>query len=328
MFHADFKVPDYYRDFACKGASCRRCCCQGWKVTLTRDEYFKLLNRDCSKELREKIDAYVGILPHPTVEEYARINFGYNGQCPLRLKNGFCGLQVECGEDSIASVCRYYPRSPRLVPEPECCISNSCEWVLERLIHMDGDLSFSILPLSFSFEDDEDSQVSGEAYSKLREKSFGLLTGNRPFEEKLSMLVGKNDFISSENDSYIIQNLMGVFSRSVSIGFYLDHVPKNRLPFDEMYRKLKEIYPDLDSYFTKILENHFFYMKYPFLFKGLDVSYAGLCLYYGIYFWMCVLYYNLSSKDIDDFVDIGSSFFRVLEHSNVYQVIYSLILRK
>ena len=95
MITGKFIVPDYYPEFLCKGSKCRSCCCDGWTITVNQDEYFRLRDLDLSKDRKEKVDAYIGILPHPTSDRYARINLNFFGECPRRLENGYCGLQVE-----------------------------------------------------------------------------------------------------------------------------------------------------------------------------------------------------------------------------------------
>lgn len=327
MFQDKFKVPSYYKDFHCKGSDCRNCCCQGWKVTLTQDEYFKLLNLDCSKDLKEKIDAYVGILPHPSPLEYARIYFDYTGQCPLRLLNGYCGLQVECGEENIASVCRYYPRSPKLFPFKECCISNSCEWVLERVIE-DEDFTFEDRELSFSFDDDEKEVKMDSDYIKNREDCILLMKRKDLFFfDKLSLFVNDKGLISQEKTKEIISSVKKAFSRSISISSYLANIPSQIEDVSFLCVKMKEMYPKLDRYMANILLNHFFYIKFPYVEKC-HLKNMGINLYYVVYLWLLILYYNLSKKDENDFIDITGSFFRVLEHSNLYEVIDFFVERR
>lgn len=323
MFQAKFKVPSYYKKFHCKGADCRNCCCQGWKVTLTQDEYFKVMDLDCSERLKEKIETYVGILLHPNEEEYARINFDFQGQCPLRLSNGYCGLQVECGEENIPSVCRYYPRSPKLSPSPECCISNSCEWVLEYL-YDDNTWNFESLPLSFAFDDDEKKENTAD-YQKKRDFYLVLFLKDAPFLSKVDVLFKKGMISDSFKEKTILMMLKEKFSRSISISSFLENLHGEIPSLSSLFETLKGSYPELDGILSRILLNHLYYVKYPFVISFEKEWEECACLYLFIYFWLWILNGNLKRKDRNDFVDISASFFRVAEHSNLYDVIDFLV---
>ena len=52
-----YLVPDYYPAFACKMGACRSACCEGWPISFSLTDYFKLLSVECSPELRRKIEA-------------------------------------------------------------------------------------------------------------------------------------------------------------------------------------------------------------------------------------------------------------------------------
>ena len=52
----EFLIPNYYSSFKCKMGKCRVSCWEGWPVTLSLKDYFKLVSKECSLELREKID--------------------------------------------------------------------------------------------------------------------------------------------------------------------------------------------------------------------------------------------------------------------------------
>ncbi len=315
MIHGKFIVPSYYKDFRCKGKDCRNCCCQGWKITLTQKEYFQLLDVDCSALLKEKILAYVGILPHPNEMEYARINFNYQGECPLRLDNGYCGLQVECGEEKIPSVCRYYPRAPHLYPKKECSISNSCEWVIEFLL--EHEMSFEERELSFTFEEKEEKTCLVEQEEK-RTEYLSILKKGKPLNECLIdiILSLKEDvsMIKKERHSYFLSELKKTFSHSASLMFLLENcVDRNiSLAIEE------------EEWIKKILVNHLFYMRFPYLRK---IENPGICLFYVVLFWKWILSCNKKTGTKEEFVDLSATFFRVGEHSNLYEVIDFLVKR-
>ncbi len=312
MIHGKFIVPSYYKDFQCKGKDCRNCCCQGWKITLTQKEYFQLLDVDCSSLLKEKILAYVGILPHPNELEYARINFNYNGECPLRLENGYCGLQVECGEERIPSVCRYYPRAPHLYPKKECSISNSCEWVIEYLLQ--HEITFEEKELSFAFEEkEEDNHVEDEEKRKeclsILQKEESL---DRCLKEIILFLNEDVSLIAEEKHASILSELKKTFSHSASLMFLLENCVEMNITVS-----IEE-----EEWMKKILINHLFYLRFPYLRK---IQNPGICLYYVVLFWKWILSCNQKAHTKEEFIDLGASFFRVGEHSNLYEVIDFLV---
>ena len=41
-----YLVPDYFPEFSCKMGACRAACCVGWPVSITMDDYFRLLGME------------------------------------------------------------------------------------------------------------------------------------------------------------------------------------------------------------------------------------------------------------------------------------------
>ena len=112
-------VPDYFPDFVCKGGACRAVCCDGWGISVSMEEYFRLLGMDCSPQLRRKIDGAFHLAAHPSPQRYAQVTPNWQGDCPIRREDGLCALQCECGEGVLPTVCRVYPRGLRTnVPAP------------------------------------------------------------------------------------------------------------------------------------------------------------------------------------------------------------------
>ncbi len=320
MFQAKFKIPTYYPEFACKGGECRHCCCQGWRVTLTQEEYFRLHSLDCSGPLKEKIDSYVGILPHPSTEQYGRINMNYLGECPLRREDGYCGLQVECGEEKIPSVCRYYPRAPRLYPQPYCSISNSCEAVLELLARKDYVFSFTEKELSFHFDDDENTRFHKDGEEKARLCFSILCADSLPLPERLKRLCLTFDgkLHDPKNDLFIVEKMKETFLRSVSVGDYLAKMPENLPSFETVYVRLSQALA-FDHAVTNILLNHLLYMHFPYVGNEKDIKEIGTFVYFLCYLWFLLL--DSSAIDFTSFIDVTGDYFRLSEHSNFYQVL-------
>ena len=122
----DFLVPDDYADFSCKCGQCRHTCCDGWAVTFSREDYFRLLSVPCSPELRRKLDGALHLADDPTPERYAELLPNWEGHCPLQRADGLCALQAGCGEEAIpAASARWMTTSARTVPPAsawwKCC---------------------------------------------------------------------------------------------------------------------------------------------------------------------------------------------------------------
>ena len=131
----EYVIPDYFPEFKCKIGDCRTPCCEGWAVSISMDDYFHLLGVDCSPELRRRLDTGMRVSLTPTVDGYAHFEPRYDGNCPMHLPDGRCGLQAELGEGVLPNVCRLYPRGIRLEDGVyECSCANSCEAVLEAFL--------------------------------------------------------------------------------------------------------------------------------------------------------------------------------------------------
>jgi len=146
----EYLVPDYYPEFSCKMGACRSACCVGWPVSITMDDYFRLLGLECSPELRRKLDVGLHISENPHPEDYAKITPRYDGDCHLRMEDGRCLLQAELGEDALSYVCRLYPRGPRTSGGYECSCANSCEQVIEMLMAHESPIVFIKKELTFA----------------------------------------------------------------------------------------------------------------------------------------------------------------------------------
>lgn len=130
-----YLAPDYYPSFRCKQGKCRAACCEGWPISFSMQDYFRLLSLPCSADLRRKLDGAMHLCEHPMPEHYAQISPRYDGKCPLHMPDGRCQMHAELGEELLSAVCRLYPRGIRSGEYRECSCANSCEAVLEMLLH-------------------------------------------------------------------------------------------------------------------------------------------------------------------------------------------------
>ncbi len=137
-----FLSPDYYEKFICKMGKCRKPCCEGWPVTFSVEDYFKLMGCECSEAMQRRLDIGIKLSLSPTPDAYAQIQPKYDGSCPMHLEDGKCAIHAELGESLLSDVCRLYPRGIRNEPSFECSMANSCEGVLELFFHRNEKIRF------------------------------------------------------------------------------------------------------------------------------------------------------------------------------------------
>ncbi len=177
----EYLIPEYYEAFHCKGSDCRSTCCRGWSISLSMKEYFRLLGMECSPALRRRLDSAFHIAEHPSADRYAQITPNWQGDCPLRLENGLCGLQCEYGEQSIPSICRLYPRGAHSAFQMECSCSASCEGVMEILLSLKEPMRFvkKKLPIAPEESPMERNDLRVRYYAPIRELIIGALQTRR-----------------------------------------------------------------------------------------------------------------------------------------------------
>ncbi len=104
-----YVVPNYYKNFKCKGRDCRSSCCIGWDVTISMREFLQLQSLDCSIEIKNTIENSLIMNSYPTSDRYGKLAKNENKDCNLHMKNGLCYLHSNFGEDILPLICQYYP---------------------------------------------------------------------------------------------------------------------------------------------------------------------------------------------------------------------------
>ncbi len=172
-----FLVPDYFPHFVCKMGECRTACCTGWPVTISRENYFRLLGVACTADLRRRLDCGLYLTDHPTPDEYARFNHRYDGECAARLPDGRCAIQAELGEDYLADVCRLYPRGVRVEEGSlhECSCANSCEAVIEAFFAHPKPLAFVEYPMVMELPHPPEREAHFETFGRAQEIRLFLI---------------------------------------------------------------------------------------------------------------------------------------------------------
>jgi hypothetical protein len=353
----EFLVPDYYKDFHCKGGNCRDSCCVEWKVTIPMEQYFLLHGLKCKTSVKEKIDRAFRPLLNPTKDRYAEIVHNYDGDCPLHKKDGYCLLHETCGEEVLPWVCRFYPRGPRIDIANEASCANSCEKTLELLFSSSNKLSFEIRSLTFLISKPKEAipEERKLLYIKVRDNIFSLLT-NRDYPLHLRIInLGKYLSVMGENtqidlneidfsfnipeydideNHQLLWSLLEMFdSKYKRLDEQLSEARSNYLLKDvaEVYNKNKEhlerTINNHEIYFEKMLINDLFFKQFPFQnnFSVYD-QYLALC---GTYVLLRYLTLNLmtNKSSIDDYIDILAKSFTVISHSEFDKLISSFMKR-
>lgn len=352
-----YTVPDIYPEFKCKISSCRQTCCYGWEITLSMEEYFRLIGMNCPHALRRRLDGAVYILDHPTKERYAAFAKRYDGECPMHDPDGYCALQRGCGEKALTSVCRFYPRSPRTHHAAECSVAASCEGACELLFAKKEPLSFIKVPLSFDgvFTPAQDDDRETRFYVPIRKKIVALLQNReKPLENRINDVVSLCEKLSAVFPSGTDDEIDAVLSYDISAGSRASKVDEKALDatakllsgfdfrhsvypfvqkagenlafdteaFYENYQKAKvsfeHAFPEWERMFEQVLVNHVFYEGFPFSDNGCTMHDNAKALCTIYGMWRLVAVgYTLSSPEINSLVDVTAAFFRLAENSRL-----------
>jgi len=344
----DYLVPDYYQAFRCKIGQCRTPCCDGWPVTFSMLDYFKLLGVECSPELKRRLDNALHLTEHPAEEEYAMLLPRYDGTCPMRLEDGRCGLQVEAGEGALPAVCRQYPRSIR---PGECCCSNSCEAVIE-LLDREAPIQFQTISreeMAFPRKRVHFFETGGReieirlwliAFLQDRSIPLGRRLGRlgeavRRLDEALTahdfdaldeLLSGKTEILVPElPDSKSIaldivrQLLVRMDDLSDSIRDYgkmaLRHFDREgALSGEAIAQRLSQASPHWEAWFENMMVNHMFFSQFPFQDRPVSLKDDTVALF-AVYALLLFLSIGAGDGTNERMADIAAALFRLVDHT-------------
>ncbi len=356
MLKHEFIVPDHYKKFTCKGGECRNTCCSGWKVTISRQQYFVLHGLSCNKSLRDKMDRTFKPLVDPTPERYAEIVHNYEGNCPLLLDNGLCQLHGSCGEEVLPWICRYYPRGPRIDYAFEATVANSCERTLELLFETNNPIRFEIKELTFKMQvkDSKPKQEEKDFYKKVQQFCFGLVQDRSiPLHDRIrkvgNILKALDNHREQDLDKidltldkiepdfgqayHVLLNVSEWFiENSPSLSEYCSTIKEMYDNHDNeaVYRKnlnhFESVIKDSEIKFEKMLINNMFFRQFPFFESTRNFTETYISLV-GTYVFVRYIAINLmhDKNTVDDFIDIMSKTFRVITHTRFENNIIALL---
>lgn len=344
-----YLVPDYYRHFACKGADCRSSCCLGWGISISMEEYFRLLGLDCSPALRRRLDVAFHLAEARAPQHYAQVTPTWEGDCPLHGRDGLCALQKECGVDSLPAVCRYYPRGPRRTGDyRECSCANSCEAVLEMLFARADPLSFRQEALTFDMAAPSLPEIQAAGYAPIRSRCLSLLQSrDRSLPQRMDDLGRLIAALAAEAPGYqpalapqpaprplppgdsegalgCVKAMVDLFDEnSPSIRAYgLEAL--RRIDGTDALQRAREAFaqaiPAWERHFEQMLVNHLFFEGFPFSGRhdSLWDEYLGLVGVYSLLRFLCVGYLSSPAPQenpLEALADLCAAAFRLIDHS-------------
>ena len=352
-FQHTFLVPAYYRRFSCKGTGCRATCCTGLDIQITQDDYFRLLGIDCSESLRQDLDTALHILPHPDLYRYACISPDFTGRCRMLTEDGLCRLQKECGADVLTRVCRYYPRSPRILHEGSSpagsgtgdifalFCANSCEKTIELLEAPDA-LVMDHMELSFDLDLEPDDKPLTPLIRRMRSDVPFLLQSSGTIPERLHRVCSVLHGSSVSWDNTSVCRSLRMLDEIVSERYgllrsYTDqtiqvfaHQPDPAAFLCLTMRHLHLSHPQLNDWMGRILSNDILYLGRREWRSFTETECAQILQYETIMLTLLLCGVSASSEkgsDRDGLTDIFSSFYRMADLTPYWRNLMTLLRR-
>ena len=327
--------PDYFSRFRCKCGDCRAVCCHGWRITLSRAEYFRLLGIECSPELRRRIDTAFYISENPTEEEYAYISPSADGNCHMLDEDGWCMLHRECGEGVQPAVCRLYPRAIRPGNPTEAVCSGSCEKTIEMLMEEPYPLPFTVTELQT--ESTPPPAADLESFA-MRRRCLELWQAEGSARDRFAALshllgVAEDGFSVDTTADFLTyaRDLLEFFARGdITLCDLADEALErfsmtdgvsdaSVKAFTDAEARLKSMLPDLEHHYGNILANHMFYVSFPYATEGacFPDAYRAFAAVYVITRFLCAC--AVFGENVrDTFADIAATAMRYMEHTDFY----------
>ena len=324
-------VPDYCQNFRCKGNTCRHTCCSGWKIAVSKKEYYQLVTMDCSEKLNQKIQRAMSVPGQMDDRRYRFISHDYQGYCPI-LEDGWCLLYQEKGEESVPEICRLFPRSYRKINDQNLLIcSCSCEKVLELLYENKGlqmiEAELDAKANLISLIKEEDSRKNIEMAAVLTDREIPLAERLA----KISRILNQEAFDQQQQSKEDpLENMLKLLSHlncqdgqlSEIITAALERYEKNPASYQEDKAQFEKSFPDWMNFFEAVIYNSLLYENFFLLENKTDRSnsYRGLCTVYGLLRLLnisCVSSYT----DTEGLIDVTAALFRLVDHSPFYEKI-------
>ena len=341
-------IPDYYTFFRCKIDRCRAACCNGWPVTFSMRDYFRLLSLNCTDQTKSRLDRALHLTAHPSEEEYAMILPGYDGSCPMRMKDGRCSIQAELDESALPTVCRLYPRGIR---EREASCSNSCEAVVELLHRKEairfgevdsGEKTVQTRRIHFFETGGRETEIRLWLISFIQDRRYALperlyrmgealrlmdraLTSHDQ-EKSQSLLTNgiKIDAAFEKADGYeAMQTVCALLEKldllSDSIREYGSTAVRrlsggDEAEYSDALLQFRNTAPDWEAWFENLLVNHMFFTQFPFQDRPVSLTEETTALF-SVYALLRFMTIGAGNGTAERLVDIIAALFRLVDHT-------------
>ena len=327
-------VPDYYREFRCKGGACRHTCCAFWPIAVSMEEYFRLIGMSCSGQLHHQIESALHMAEQPTRAYYAQITPNWQGECPMHRPDGWCQLQLEGGEEALPELCRVYPRSLQWDGVRRVCVcSASCEAVVEQLLHREAPLRLETEMIAGRHPELREHVPVG-ATEELRQLILLLQNRALPLPERLraaGALLGDDPGAPGDPREAlrsIVAMAKGMRTVSLSLQYFLGGLPERYEDDADAARwaadaaLLERLLPDWAILLEHLLCNHLCYDCFPYGDPRLSraEAYRALAVLYALLRLLCVgLCAEAADEEIGEreehLVDGLAGAFRFVEHT-------------
>ncbi len=338
-----FLVPEYYPDFLCKTSECRHPCCEGWNITISMNDYFRLVGAECSKELRGKLDCALKVTGGTEDGRYANISCDYTGRCKLHRDDGLCAIQKELGEEFLPSICRYYPRAVHHSYKDKCICSNSCEAVIEMLSEIKEPLKF--IEKQMTIERVPDDKLINFDEFKIQQDCIHIIQDRKfSLPDRLGLLcdyiwdITDKDNVKIQPDiaeALFVQHLFTNWFEANSISmrdfcyetqqYYGtqgredpsdDELADAVIRYQDGKNAFEKFYPEWQILFEHIIINHMLYEEFPYSEKHDDVcgSFVSLAAAYSFLRYNAIGYCYKHPENKSLF-DLAAAMFRLIDHS-------------
>lgn len=318
---------EYVRKFRCKCGDCRSVCCNGWRISLSKGEYFSLMGLKCSPSLRDSLNEAFEVAREPSEMKYAYIAPDENGNCRVLDGDGFCALHRECGEEVQPAVCRLYPRSIKPGEITEFCCSGSCEAVIEALMQLSHPLTFVREELQVSAARPDEDNMDDAKRARREECMRRMQNRTLPLHQRITEIGAFLGVQESIDENRILESalllLRELGEKSLSLRHYARQIPQSLGTAEEMFCRFREFEDDTDKslpqreiWLEQSLTNHMYYAQFPYAGEGVSplAAWDGLFSTYAL-----LRLISAFSKDEIDFADRISAAFRYIEHTDFYR---------
>ena len=362
----EYLMPDYYPHFLCKMGACRAACCENWPVSLSMEDYFRLVGLSCRRGLRQKLDCALHMKSRPTPESYAEIAHRFDGSCPVRMDDGRCALQAELGEEHLPYICRLYPRAIRSEGDYECSCAASCERVIELLLDHPEPIAFIRREATVDVPENHEPTIFYESVAQEQRLRLALIeclqTRGRPLEERILRLhavmaridaaiaagtASELDLSAVEADIAAahcgperalaaVETLLEAFGqRRGSLTSYIEaiaaYLGRDKKTAERYLRARKEFearFPFWESAFENLLVNHMFFSRFPFSdqCESMADEFAAMCAGYALLRVLSIGWTALHPEK-EALVDLLAAAFRRIDHTPFHQYSAALLHR-